>query len=231
MSVGCRRNAAVIGSLLLLCSLGFGGWTAQTSRTMAELNSVHFPMGTLVGYAVGASPEGGGEIVKTTDGGTSWAMQVSGTLNGLNSVCFKDDDNGYAVGSAGTAIRTTDGGATSTPMTVPGTDVLNYVAFPENSMTGYIGLYPWTSAGKVLKTTDGGDDWSAITVGGALNWSRSCGMATDNAGVVVGNGGFVIGTTDGFGSTAGRWQAVSSEARTDSRIRGSPVRQCRDRPL
>jgi photosystem II stability/assembly factor-like uncharacterized protein len=201
MSVGCRRNAAVIGSVLLLCSLGFGDWTAQTSGTVADLNSVHFPMGTLVGYAVGSSPEGGGEVVKTTDGGASWVTQVSGTMDGLNSVYFKDDDNGYAVGSAGAAIRTTDGGATWTAMTVPGTDMLNYVAFPENSMTGYIGVYPRTSAGKVLKTTDGGDNWTSIGVGGLLNWSRSCGMATDNIGVVVGNGGFVIGTTDGFGST------------------------------
>ena len=204
MSVGCRRNAAVIGGLLLLCSLGFGGWEAQTSGTMAELNSVHFPMGTLVGYAVGASPEGGGEIVKTTDGGTTWVPQTSGVMDGLNSVYFKDDDNGYAVGDAAAAIRTTDGGANWTAMTIPGTQPpkLNYVAFPENSMTGYIGVYPRTPPGKVLKTTNGGDNWTEIGVGGAMNWSRSCGMATDNIGVAFGNGGFVIGTTDGFDTTA-----------------------------
>jgi photosystem II stability/assembly factor-like uncharacterized protein len=205
MNVGCRRSAVVIGSLLLLCSLGFGGWEPLTLGIEAELNAVHFPTGTQVGYVVGSGMDsmGGfaGFVAKTTDGGTTWTEQASGVPDPLKSVYFKDDDNGYAVGDAAAAIRTTDGGATWTTMTVPGTDMLNYVAFPENTMTGYIGVYPRTSAGKVLKTTDGGDNWTSITVGGALNWSRSCGMATDNIGVAVGNGGFVVGTTDGFGST------------------------------
>ncbi len=206
MNVGCRRNAAVIGSLLLLCSLGFGAWEPLNAGVIAELNAVHFPTGTQVGYTVGSGLDsmGGqaGLILKTTDGGTSWTPQASGVVSPLNSVYFKDDDNGYAVGAAAAAIRTTDGGATWNPMTIPGTDspILNYVAFPENTMTGYIGVYPRTAGRKVLKTTDGGDNWTEITVGGALNWSRSCGMATDNIGVVVGNGGMVYGTVDGFGT-------------------------------
>jgi photosystem II stability/assembly factor-like uncharacterized protein len=180
----------------------------NSGGVIGELNSVDFPTGTQVGYAVGAGLDsmGGqtGLILKTTDGGTTWTPQASGVPSPLNSVYFKDDDNGYAVGSAAAAIRTTDGGATWTPMTIPGAPppTLNYVAFPENTMTGYIGVYPRAGLGKVLKTTDGGDNWTEITVGGALNWSRSCGMATDNIGVVVGNGGMVYGTADGFGTTA-----------------------------
>jgi photosystem II stability/assembly factor-like uncharacterized protein len=205
MNVGSRRSAAIIGGLLLLCSLSFGGWEPLTLGFPADLFAVHFPTGTQVGYVVGAGLDsmGGfaGLVVKTTDGGTTWTEQASGVAEPLNSVYFKDDDNGYAVGSGGAAIRTTDGGATWTTMTVPGTDMLNYVAFPENTMTGYIGVYPRTSSGRVFKTTDGGDNWTSIAVGGALNWSRSCGMATDDIGVAVGNGGFVVGTTDGFGST------------------------------
>ena len=52
MSVGCRRNAAVIGCLVLFSSLLFAGWSAQTSGVVTDLNSVSFPEGTLVGYAV-----------------------------------------------------------------------------------------------------------------------------------------------------------------------------------
>jgi len=202
MSVGCRRNAAVIGSLLLLCSLGFGGWTPLTSGTPAQLMSIHFPTGTLVGYAVGASPEGGGTIVKTTDGGNTWVGQMSGTMNGLNSVYFTDDNNGYAVGAAGSAIRTTDGGANWTQMTVPGSDNLHYVRFPENGLNGFIGLRPQAGGGKVIKTTDGGGSWAAVTVGFPLNTSISCGMATDLIGVAVGVGGMIYGTTDGFGTNS-----------------------------
>jgi photosystem II stability/assembly factor-like uncharacterized protein len=168
MNVGCRRSAVVIGSLLLLCSLGFGGWEPLTLGIEAELNAVHFPTGTQVGYVVGSGMDsmGGfaGFVAKTTDGGTTWTEQASGVPDPLNSVYFKDDDNGYAVGDAAAAIRTTDGGATWTTMTIPGAQPpkLNYVAFPENTMTGYIGVYPRTASGKVLKTTDGGDNWAPI---------------------------------------------------------------------
>jgi photosystem II stability/assembly factor-like uncharacterized protein len=55
---------------------------------------------------------------------------------------------------------------------------------------------PPDSGGKVLKSTDGGSNWSLISVGGPGDWSYSCGMATDNIGVVVGYEGWVYGTTD-----------------------------------
>ena len=206
MNVGCRRSAAVIGSLLLLCSLGFGGWEPLTLGIPAELNAVHFPTGTQVGYVVGSGMDslGGfsGLVVKTTDGGASWLQQSVGSIGVLNSVYFKDDNTGYAVGAEGAATRTTDGGATWTAMTVPGTDMLNYVAFPENSMTGYIGLQPRTGGGRILRTTDGGDIWALDTVGGPLNTSFSLGMATDLIGVCVGKQGMVYGTADGFGSSS-----------------------------
>jgi len=206
MNAGCRRNVAVIGSLLLLCSLGFGAWGQLNSGSIAQLYSVHFPEGTEVGYAVGVGPDTmGGEaavVLKTTDGGASWLPQAPGIPEPLNSVYFKDNNNGFAVGDAGAALSTTDGGANWTAMTIPGgTDnTLTYVRFPENGQIGYIGAYPRTSNRKVFKTTDGGASWDSIIVGGPLSWSRGCGMATDNIGVVVGNGGMVFGTTDGFGS-------------------------------
>jgi len=202
MSVGSRRNAVVIGSLLLLCSLGFGGWTALSTGSAAQLTSIHFPTGTTVGYAVGSDPAGGATILKTADGGVTWTPQSAPVLNGLNSVYFTSDDNGYAVGLVGTGIRTTDGGATWTTMTIPGTDILNYISFPDNGQIGYIGVHPRTQAGKVIKTTDGGSSWADVSVGGAMSWSTSCGMATDLIGVALGRGGMVYGTTDGFATAS-----------------------------
>ncbi len=51
-----------------------------------------------------------GTILRTTDGGTTWNSQISGTTNNLNSVSFIDSDNGTAVGYDGTILRTTNGG-------------------------------------------------------------------------------------------------------------------------
>lgn len=198
MSVGCRRNAAVIGGLLLLGSLGFAGWMPLTSGTTFNLYGVHFPEGTQVGYAVGQA----GTILKTTDGGGSWVAESSGTGNKLNSVYFLNNSTGFAVGERGAVLQTTDGGATWSMASGTGTDPLEYVAFPGNGQTGYIGVNPRAGGGKVLKSTDGGASWTSVTVGFALNTSYSCGMATDLIGVCVGKEGMLYGTTDGWGSSA-----------------------------
>jgi hypothetical protein len=53
-------------------------WTVQSSGTKEWLHSVYFTSGT-EGYCVGDS----GTILKTSNGGTTWAPQVSGTTNQL----------------------------------------------------------------------------------------------------------------------------------------------------
>jgi photosystem II stability/assembly factor-like uncharacterized protein len=199
MSFGLRDGGLVMVGLLLVASSAFAAWHELESGTEADLHSVHFPEGTQVGYAVGVSPEGGGIVIKTTNRGDSWVLQTPGAEFALRSVYFKDNDFGYAVGEAGTALMTTDGGSTWNTMTVPGgTDnSLTYVRFPENGQVGYIGVYPRVQRGKVFKSTDGGNSWTEIVVGGPLDWSYSCGFATDLIGVVVGYDGFVVGTTSG----------------------------------
>ena len=201
MKVTNRHAAAMIGGLSLLSSFALAAWLQLNSGTTAELYSVHFPEGTQVGSAVGAGMDslGGlvGVILKTTDRGDTWQTMNVGHVNALSSVYFKNNDSGYAVGTAGTAIRTTDGGATWTAMTVPTTDLLTKVQFPENGQIGYIGVNPRAGGGEVLRTTNGGDSWASISVGGAMNTSYSCAMATDNIGVVIGYQGMLYGTTDG----------------------------------
>jgi hypothetical protein len=58
------------------------------------------------GWVVGSY----GTIIKTTNGGTNWFSQNSGTTNVLYSVYFIDSNTGWAVGSNGTVLRTSNGG-------------------------------------------------------------------------------------------------------------------------
>jgi hypothetical protein len=53
----------------------------------------------------------GGTILKTSNGGNSWLIQSSGTINSLNSVHFTNAQNGWAVGNSGTLLKTSDGGS------------------------------------------------------------------------------------------------------------------------
>jgi photosystem II stability/assembly factor-like uncharacterized protein len=55
----------------------------------------------------------GSEIIRTTDGGASWARQRAqaiGPTDGFNAVSFVSATRGWVVGSAGTVLTTTTGG-------------------------------------------------------------------------------------------------------------------------
>ncbi|MDO8599549.1 MAG: Ig-like domain-containing protein, partial [bacterium] len=63
---------------------------------------------TTVCWAVGAS----GLVIATTNGGTTWAAQTSGTVEDLNDVFAVDANTVYALGQSSTVIKTTNGGTT-----------------------------------------------------------------------------------------------------------------------
>jgi len=193
MSVGCRSSAAVIGCLVLFSSLLFAGWSAQTSGVVTDLNSVSFPEGTLVGYAVGE----GGAILKTTDGGNNWVPQTSGTGSGLYAVSFEDNSTGVAVGKSGTAIRTTDGGATWAPTSVGATTNLLAVQFVGTEGTGYTCTYQPTGGSVAYKTTDEGASWQIESLPGSGEQGNCLSFAGESIGFVAGLRGYVVRTLDG----------------------------------
>lgn len=63
-------------------------------------------MDTSTCYSVGSS----GVIIKTTDGGTNWQQQYSGTVQNLRKIYCIDANTCYAVGDSGTVLKTVNGG-------------------------------------------------------------------------------------------------------------------------
>jgi photosystem II stability/assembly factor-like uncharacterized protein len=78
-----------------------------------------------IGWAVGD----GGTILHTSDGGTTWTAQTSGTTNLLSLVEFTDANTGWAVGVGGTILHTSNGGTTWTAQTSGTTNFLTGVEF------------------------------------------------------------------------------------------------------
>jgi photosystem II stability/assembly factor-like uncharacterized protein len=110
-------------------STGFmTGWnSAQTSgiektidsgNTWVLLNSIVgsitsiYCIDTNVCYAVGPA----GTIVKTTDGGSNWQQQISGTQFSLRKIFCTDQNTCYAVGDSGIVLKTSNGGITGIPV-------------------------------------------------------------------------------------------------------------------
>lgn len=115
-------------------------WLSQGSESLYDASFTDANTGTVVG--------GGGTILRTTDGGTTWVRQKSGTANRLTGVSFTDASTGTVVGEEGTILRTTDGGATWMSQTSGTTHYLAGVSFTDANTGTVVGF-----DGTILRTT------------------------------------------------------------------------------
>jgi len=100
---------------------GGSNWTAQASNTSADLFGV-FSADAANVCAVGGAEDGSSVILRTQDGGATWTRDLPGTGNTLRSVAFTSADVGWAVGDAGTVLRTTGTTAPTTTLNVTPVD-------------------------------------------------------------------------------------------------------------
>lgn len=92
-----------------------------------------------------------------------WSEAGNAAYNSsLNSIAFTSDLNGYAVGTGGSFLKTTDGGLTWSAFNTGFNFSYRKVVFTDE-MTGYIvGNLKQYDDGRILKTTDGGNTWSLL---------------------------------------------------------------------
>ncbi len=129
-----------------------------------------------------------GFIKKTTDGGTTWSDQTSGTTLGLHGIDFINANEGWACGYTGTILHTTDGGATWTEQVSTTANLLSSIKFSD-SQNGWACGY----TGTILRTTDGGTTWTNYSLeGGTLVWLQSIALINANEGWIVGDDGVII---------------------------------------
>jgi photosystem II stability/assembly factor-like uncharacterized protein len=150
-------------AMVLLCSLaasqlqGQAYWVPVSSPTTSHLNAVAFT-DSLYGWIVGNS----GTLLKTTDGGLTWAALNPEITNDIVDVQMANRLEGWALAHeiTGSAVWTrilftTDGGTSWRNESYPLPDVvLNSVSFSD-PQTGWVAGEASTLAG----TTDGGHTW------------------------------------------------------------------------
>lgn len=167
----------------------------QASLEDAELTDVFF-RDPDSGWAVGDR----GAIWHTDDGGRRWQSQRSPVACRLESVCFVDDNHGWAAGgwttsythrSRGVLLRTTDGGrhwAEIENLTLP---ALQRIHFDGASIGWAIGHPSSLHPSGVFNTTDGGRSWSSLTGIAPERWQAGD-VTNEKRGVVVGDGGAIV---------------------------------------
>jgi len=121
----------------------------------------------------------------------TWQPQVSGVGNSLISVFFLNELNGWAAGSYGVILHTTDGGQNWNQQVSGTNNGLNCVFFTDEN-TGWV----CGSQGTIFKTSDGGNNWlsqNSFTIYDLM----SIDFTNDSTGWVVGFGGTILKTTNG----------------------------------
>ncbi len=171
------------------------------------------------GWVVGAR-----QILATTDGGHSWAVQQTGNL-GLASADFIGNDTGWAVG-ADTLLTTSDGGQRWTALPEP-CPVIRSVHFASATVgfaiAGGAPLEPGslapTSGGQLLASTDGGRSWTRLPA--PANPQSVC-FANSQDGW-LGAGGALYRSTDGGAA----WTQVGAgPGRSDAGYPFTMIVQC-----
>lgn len=141
----------IIAGLLLLFSMnGYPQWMLQTSNTTAHFSTIKF-LNSLTGWASGTN----GTIVKTTNGGVNWIVQMSGLTNKeLRGLFIVDSNIVYASGYYDTFLKTTNGGLNW--LILRNGSIPNNISFTSmyflNANTGWFCGSNW----QVFKTSDGG---------------------------------------------------------------------------
>lgn len=192
----------LLGGCTLLRSTATGGmWVWENPRLEGnDLNGVCFS-DAQNGWAVGAR----GTIIHTTNGGaidpgpggevTKTRTEYSGTTKNLRSVAVASTSTAWAVGDAGTIVRTRNGGQTWLPQFPPTADDLNSVCLGGSHVwaVGTRGMIFWTSAG--VENWRGGPGLSGVNV--TLN---AVSFADANHGYAAGGGGTLVKTDNGGGA-------------------------------
>src|SRR4051794_12824854 len=149
-------------------ALGFIGRTTDAGVTFTSIpsgiptnqscKSISFPDAN-TGYIASAAGSGfGGRIIKSTNGGSSWAQVFTTSAAGINAAVATDAMTAHAVLTDGSIINTTDGGASwSTPVPNTVSPSMLGMSFLD-SMTGFV----VGSQGAISKSTDGGLTWAAL---------------------------------------------------------------------
>ena len=122
---------------------------------------------------------------------SQWTQLNSGTTNNLFSVFFINKDTGYVVGSAGTILKTTDGGENWEEKNSGISNWLSQIFFMDENNGIIVG-----EKGTILKTIDGGENWEMQNSGTIINLN-SVYFTSLNSGVAVGSKGTILRTTDG----------------------------------
>jgi photosystem II stability/assembly factor-like uncharacterized protein len=157
-----------------------------------DLYSIRFAPDGKIGWIVGED----GLILKTEDGGKTWAAQASGNPNSLFKIAVIDAQNAVAVGDNGAIVHTTDGGAHWQTVKSPKEVTLFDVFFADPKDGWSVGEFS-----SIFKTSDGGQTWALVYGGNTTDFTvgpfLTISFTDPQHGMAAGLAGGIMVTSDG----------------------------------
>jgi photosystem II stability/assembly factor-like uncharacterized protein len=173
-----NESGTSYGVTIRFTTLGFS--IREASSTTGNLFGICFADANH-GWAVG-----NGNIIATSNGGTTWTQQTNPVSTQLNDVCFTNINNGYAVGYNGTVLTTTNG-YTWTPQSPTANNLFGVCSTSA-------AVYAVGSNGTILTTPISSSSWTTQTSNTTNQLNDIC-FTDANHGWVVGSGGTILTTT------------------------------------
>lgn len=142
-------------------------------------------------------------ILRTTNGGQSWERQIATDWGDgvtypsdyLLDIEFIDSQTGWAVGSDGLIMKSSDGGKSWTTKRTATESALTHIRFLDRSHGWVLGDFGYDEA-EILRTSNGGATWQHHRIKNNW-WLNSLSFASRRNGWVVGERGQAYQTTDG----------------------------------
>ena len=176
-------------------------WTSLTSPSSSNINKIYFPpTGTATtGWAGSVSG-----LYKTTDGGGNWVQQLTSVV--IADVFFLDLNTGFALNTAQTVRKTTDGGTSFAAQNFTSNGAVHGNSFSQGSSTTLyiLGIDNTNDSSYVYKSTNSGANWSQAFRTPGLYYTMAFVSAT--TGIMCGDAGAMKRTTNG----GANWSAINT---------------------
>jgi len=177
-----------------------GSFDGGTPPALADLQFIDAQRGWALSFLGTAA----GSLFYTTDGGQRWqAASGAAGVEGLAALRFGDADRGVAVGPAGTAFVSGDGGRSWTRRPTGIALPLNALAFSGERTVLAVG-----EAGVIVRSTDAGQNWQSVA-SPTTQALRAIRFVSPDLGYAVGGNGTVLHTRDGGRSWVAQDAATS----------------------
>ncbi|MHB8263301.1 MAG: IPT/TIG domain-containing protein [Acidimicrobiales bacterium] len=182
-------NVAPKTSFPLIYTLSSGAWKMTSESAASYISSISCPSTTTC-YVAGYSNSGGGIVIATTNGGSTWSTEnIPAGVGGLSGISCPSAATcyvaGYSNSGGGIVIATTNGGSTWTTESIPPGGISGFTGIVCPSTTtcyvaGYSNSGGAQSSASIIATTNGGSTWTTESIPSGISGvgSFSCPSVT-----------------------------------------------------